>query len=59
MLLSNDTAEFTYNRMYFFSDVKCGTLHCMGGLERPVPEGEVTHINTQVRVTHSPSSTPR
>ncbi len=20
----------------------------MGGLERPVPEGEVTHINTQV-----------
>jgi len=29
------------------SDVLCGTLHCQGGLEKPIVTGGVTHINMQ------------
>jgi len=29
------------------SDVLCGTLHCQGGLEKPIVADRVTHINMQ------------
>jgi disintegrin/metalloproteinase domain-containing protein 33 len=29
------------------SDVMCGTLHCQGGLDKPIVDGGVTHINMQ------------
>eukprot|EP00090_Calanus_glacialis_P003082 TRINITY_DN12230_c0_g1_i1.p1 TRINITY_DN12230_c0_g1~~TRINITY_DN12230_c0_g1_i1.p1 ORF type:complete len:1327 (+),score=242.49 TRINITY_DN12230_c0_g1_i1:487-4467(+) len=32
------------------SDVLCGTLHCQGGLEKPIVTGGVTHINMQGRL---------
>ena len=28
-------------------DVQCGTLHCQGGLDKPIVDGGVTHINMQ------------
>ena len=35
---------------YLFSDVFCGTLHCQNGLDKPIVDGGVTHINMQVQL---------
>ena len=34
-------------------DVLCGTLHCQGGLDKPIVDGGVTHINMQVNFLSS------
>ena len=34
-----------------FRDVLCGTLHCQGGLDKPIVDGGVTHINMQVNLS--------
>ena len=34
----------------YFSDVNCGTIHCMKGQGKPIIEGDVTHINSQVYI---------
>ena len=34
-------------------DVLCGTLHCQGGLDKPIVDGGVTHINMQVHFLSS------
>ena len=36
---------------YLFSDVFCGTLHCQNGLDKPIVDGGVTHINMQVQLS--------
>ena len=38
---------------YLFSDVFCGTLHCQNGLDKPIVDGGVTHINMQVQLSLS------
>ena len=36
--------------MILIRDVLCGTLHCQGGLDKPIVDGGVTHINMQVHM---------
>ena len=35
--------------IWLFRDVMCGTIHCMQGRDKPVIEGVVSHINSQVK----------
>ena len=58
------TMRVAYNRNILFvmiivitvimrRDVLCGTLHCQGGLDKPIVDGGVTHINMQVHFLSS------
>ncbi len=42
----------------YFSDVNCGTIHCMKGQGKPIIEGDVTHINSQVYIYPQTYSNP-